>query len=735
MASPPPPPPPLRCPRRPRLPMETDAPQPGLASPDSPHDPWYGPARPGPACPAHVHPGPANMADPGRAGASPGPEPAPPAPWRPALTRALWLREYFGQFGEVKECLVMRDPLTKRSRGFGFVTFMDQAGVDKVLAQSRHELDSKTIDPKVAFPRRAQPKMVTRTKKIFVGGLSVSTTVEDVKQYFEQFGKDLLCDLGMLSPGDKARRRQEGCRFGEPLVSVGLTQQAVFQVDDAMLMFDKTTNRHRGFGFVTFESEDIVEKVCEIHFHEINNKMVECKKAQPKEVMSPTGSARGRSRVMPYGMDAFMLGIGMLGYPGFQATTYASRSYTGLAPGYTYQFPAIPLTAYGPMAAAAAAAAVVRGTGSHPWTMAPPPGSTPSRTGGFLGTTSPGPMAELYGAANQDSGVSSYISAASPAPSTGFGHSLGRPSLQLTEDQSEPARGWGHLSRSSPAPPLQLGPLLPSGSPTNLPFSDLAPPQPAFLPVRFYLFWISQLPIPPDFPSRVCECEAPGRREQGARCPPPHQLRTKCLWVWAPGHLPPAPERRVEGRAAGRPGRAPGTIPSCIICKYCETYCKLADLSSGHSRPTLSGLLGSGPWAYSPQKPSVGVGLHGFCSELPTVGGHQGHFSKKMPGKAKGFSGNPHILTEVSHQDSPTTSALGSPYPGAPFRGCEVRPGWCGRAEAYLRHPLSVSFPTHMLHGVFEASKFHPRCLSTSVLFCFKFLINYLKTVLSLSLH
>lgn len=36
-------------------------------------------------------------------------------------------------------------------------------------------------------------QMVTRTKKIFVGGLSANTVVEDVKQYFEQFGKVSGC--------------------------------------------------------------------------------------------------------------------------------------------------------------------------------------------------------------------------------------------------------------------------------------------------------------------------------------------------------------------------------------------------------------------------------------------------------------------------------------------------------------------------------------------------------------
>ncbi|XP_073685319.1 RNA-binding protein Musashi homolog 2a [Garra rufa] len=321
------------------------------------------------------------------------------------------LRDYFSKFGEIRECMVMRDPTTKRSRGFGFITFADVSSVDKVLAQPHHELDSKTIDPKVAFPRRAQPKMVTRTKKIFVGGLSASTVVEDVKQYFEQFGK----------------------------------------VEDAMLMFDKTTNRHRG-KTITFL-------------------YVECKKAQPKEVMFPPGT-RGRARSLPYTMDAFMLGMGMLSYPNIVATY--GRGYTGFSPSYSYQFPGFPATAYGPVAAAAVAAA--RGSGfpdygfysgpsdqrgapcsfadyatlgphtgqmlqsehvtstcNSPSQHHPSPdhfkssGANPPRPGGFPGANSPGPVADLYGPSSQDSAVGNYISAASPQPGSGFNHSIAGP--------------------------------------------------------------------------------------------------------------------------------------------------------------------------------------------------------------------------------------------------------------------------------------------------------------------
>ncbi|XP_050717335.1 RNA-binding protein Musashi homolog Rbp6-like isoform X2 [Eriocheir sinensis] len=175
--------------------------------------------------------------------------PSDPAPNKMFVGGLSWqttpekLREYFGSYGTVRDVLIMKDPVTQRSRGFGFITFGDASSVEKVISVPNHMLDGKKIDPKHATPKNKG--RTNRTKKIFVGGVSQETSAEEVKAYFSSFGK----------------------------------------VEEAVMLMDNQTKRHRGFGFVTFECEDVVERVCDIHFHTIKNKKVECKKAQPKEAV------------------------------------------------------------------------------------------------------------------------------------------------------------------------------------------------------------------------------------------------------------------------------------------------------------------------------------------------------------------------------------------------------------------------------------------------------------------
>ncbi|KAK8963694.1 Heterogeneous nuclear ribonucleoprotein 1 [Platanthera guangdongensis] len=55
------------------------------------------------------------------------------------------LSDYFGKYGDVLQTVVMRDKITGKPRGFGFVVFADPTIVDRVL-QDTHTIDGRTAD-------------------------------------------------------------------------------------------------------------------------------------------------------------------------------------------------------------------------------------------------------------------------------------------------------------------------------------------------------------------------------------------------------------------------------------------------------------------------------------------------------------------------------------------------------------------------------------------------------------
>lgn len=233
------------------------------------------------------------------------------------------LRDYFQTFGQVIEAVIMKDRTTGRARGFGFVVFADPA-VAELVVKDKHIIDGRTVEAKKAVPRDDQQVVnrisgssvhgspgPTRTKKIFVGGLASTVTEIDFKNYFDQFGP----------------------------------------TTDVVVMYDHNTQRPRGFGFITYDSEESVDRVLLKTFHELNGKMVEVKRAVPKE-SSPgvnrsnvSGNSYGLSRVNSY-INGYGQGYGSSSLGGygvrvdgrFSPVTVGQNGYSPFGPSSPFSY-------------------------------------------------------------------------------------------------------------------------------------------------------------------------------------------------------------------------------------------------------------------------------------------------------------------------------------------------------------------------------------------------------------
>ena len=65
------------------------------------------------------------------------------------------LKNHFSQYGEIKEYQIIRDPISKSSRGFGFVRFYDDEIAKKLICEvqitqiSGRRCDMRTADLKM----------------------------------------------------------------------------------------------------------------------------------------------------------------------------------------------------------------------------------------------------------------------------------------------------------------------------------------------------------------------------------------------------------------------------------------------------------------------------------------------------------------------------------------------------------------------------------------------------------
>uniref|UniRef100_A0A667GVA5 RRM domain-containing protein n=1 Tax=Lynx canadensis TaxID=61383 RepID=A0A667GVA5_LYNCA len=160
------------------------------------------------------------------------------------------LRSHFEQWGTLTDCVVMRDPNTKRSRE-----------VDAAMNARPHKVDGRVVEPKRAVSREdsQRPGAHLTVKKIFVGGIKEDTEKHHLRDSFEQYGK----------------------------------------IEVIEIMTDRGSGKKRGFAFVTFDDPDSVDKIVIQKCRAVNGHNCEVRKALSKQEMaSASSSQRGRSEAL-----------------------------------------------------------------------------------------------------------------------------------------------------------------------------------------------------------------------------------------------------------------------------------------------------------------------------------------------------------------------------------------------------------------------------------------------------